>query len=96
MSNGSFPSNKRFHLRTVTFVKHQKLATLSSKSPRENGNMRVTEAARVDMGENGGRKGAKRITKESVVTSASLVNSWRLMSVSALHICPLDSDHTPS
>lgn len=83
MSNGSFPSNRRFHLRTVTFVKHQKLATLSSKRPRENGKMRVMEAPRVDMGENGGRNGANRITKESVVTKASLVNSWNLISVSA-------------
>ena len=85
MSNDSFPSNKRFHLRTVTFVKHQKLATLSSKRPRENGKMRDIEAPRVEMGENGGSKGAKRITKESVVTSASLVNNWRLMSVSVAH-----------
>lgn len=59
-------------------MKHQKLATLSSKIPRENGKMRVMEAPKVEMGENGGRNGAKRITKEIVVTNASLVNSWKL------------------
>lgn len=48
------------HLST-TFEAHQKLATLSSKSPREKGKMRVMGSRTADKGAKGGRKGAKRI-----------------------------------
>jgi len=42
------PSNIPFHFSTNTIVKHQKLATLSSKRARPNGKMQVIEAVIVD------------------------------------------------
>jgi hypothetical protein len=65
----SLPAKICFHF-TSTLVKHQKLATLSSKRPRPNGKMRVIGAAIVDRGEKGGRKGANMMTNANVVVSA--------------------------
>jgi hypothetical protein len=58
------------HLRT-TLEKHQKFATLSSKSPRENGNILVT-GSRIAVGEaNGGRNGRNRRMNDATVTTPS-------------------------
>src|SRR6267154_1145451 len=65
----SRPANTRFRF-SATLVKHQKLATLSSKRPRPNGKMRVKGATMAERGEKGGRKGAKRMAKANVVVSA--------------------------
>ena len=46
---------------SMTFEAHQKLATLSSKSPREKGKMRVMGSKTADRGARGGRKGENRI-----------------------------------
>jgi len=70
MRTPSRPSNTRFHFSTSTFVKHQKLATSSSKRPRPNGKMWVIGAVIVARGEKGGRKGARRIMKVNTVVSA--------------------------
>ena len=65
------------HLR-ATFEKHQKFATLSSKMPRENGNILVI-GSRITVGEaNGGRKGKKRRANEAMVTAPSCRNNLPL------------------
>ena len=68
------------HLST-TFEKHQKLATLSSKRPREKGNILVT-GSRIVVGEsNGGRNGKKRGANDPAVTAPSYTNNLPLHGV---------------
>lgn len=62
----------------ITFEKHQKFATLSSKRPREKGNILVI-GSRIAVGEaNGGRNGRKRRVNEATVTAPSCRNSLLL------------------
>ena len=68
---------QNFHLMT-TFDAHQKFATLSSKIPRSNGNIRVIGSRMVEIGAKGGRNGRKRIRKDIDVTMASRINSCSL------------------
>src|SRR5882757_9419895 len=81
MRTPSRPANIRFHFSANTLVKHQKLATLSSKRPRPNGNMRVIGAAIVERDEKGGRNGAKMITNANIVVSARRRNKRVLHNV---------------
>src|ERR1700734_1999375 len=67
-----------FHLK-ATFEAHQKFATLSSKSPLLNGNIRVMGSRMATTGEKGGRKGRKRRTKVSEVTKPSRMNKRPLI-----------------
>ena len=68
------------HLST-TFEKHQKLATLSSKRPREKGNILVM-GSRIALGEvNGGRNGKKRRANDPTVTAPSCTNNLPLHGV---------------
>lgn len=66
----SFTSASRsiqfFHLKT-TFDEHQKLATLSSKRPRLNGNILVMGSIMAERGAKGGRNGRKRTKNVHVV-----------------------------
>jgi hypothetical protein len=65
------------HLRT-TLEKHQKFATLSSKRPREKGNI-LLMGSRIAVGEaNGGRNGKKRRVDDATVTIPSCRNSLPL------------------
>jgi len=65
------------HLR-ATFEKHQKFATLSSKRPREKGNI-LEMGSRIAAGEaNGGRNGKKRRMNDPTVTAPSCRNSLPL------------------
>lgn len=78
ISLSSLPPNIRFHFKTVTLVKHQKLATLSSNIPRAKGKMRRITPVNDEGGEKGGRNGKKTRRNESRVTKASRMNSWIL------------------
>lgn len=69
--------NQIFHLK-MTFVAHQKFATLSSKRPRAKGKMRVIGWTIAEKGANGGIKGRKRIRNVREVANASRINSERL------------------
>lgn len=65
------------HLIT-TLVAHQKLATLSSKRPRENGKMRASDWSKAD-GNDCKMKGAKRIANVATVVVPILIrwaNLW--------------------
>lgn len=65
------------HLRT-TLEKHQKLATLSSKSPREKGNI-LAMGSRMVVGEaKGGRNGKNKRVKDATVAIPSCTNSFPL------------------
>ena len=78
-TNAPEPAKLR-HLRT-TFEKHQKFATLSSKSPREKGNILVM-GSRIAVGDaNGGRKGKNRRRKDATVTMLRCTNSFPLHDV---------------
>ena len=68
---------KFLHL-TRTLEKHQKFATLSSKSPRPKGNIRVIGSRIVRGDENGGRNGRNRTTNAPLVAIASRKNRFRL------------------
>ena len=62
----------------ITFEKHQKFATLSSKRPRKKGNILVM-GSRIAVGEaNGGRNGRKRRANEATVRAPSCRNSLPL------------------
>lgn len=60
--------DEAIHLRhlIITFEAHQKFATLSSKRPRENGNILCNDCART-LGKAWKMKGAKRTKKEMIV-----------------------------
>lgn len=62
------------HLKT-TLDAHQKLATLSSNNPRENGNIREIGLRIAAKEANGGRKGKKRRRNVAIVTKAKRINS---------------------
>jgi len=63
-----------FHLKT-TLDAHQKLATLSSKSPRAKGNIREIGPRMAEKEANGGRKGRKRRMNVEAVTIAKRINN---------------------
>lgn len=68
----------RFRHLTATLEKHQKLATLSSNRPLENGNIRVIGSRMVLGDENGGRNGRNKIVNVTIVVIARRMNSRRL------------------
>jgi hypothetical protein len=70
-----------FHLNR-TFDAHQKLATLSSNSPREKGNIREMGWRIPEMGEKGGRNGKKRSRNVSEVMAPSRTKRARLRMLS--------------
>lgn len=72
-----FLLNQSFHLK-MTFVAHQKLATLSSNKPRAKGNILVIGYRMAERAANGGRNGRKRIRNVREVDSARLINKMRL------------------
>ena len=63
-----------FHLK-ITLDAHQTFATLSSNSPRSNGNIREIGSRTAEKEANGGRKGRKRRRNVEIVTSAKRKNS---------------------
>jgi hypothetical protein len=68
------------HLRT-TFEKHQKFATLSSKSPRENGNILAIGSSIAVREAKGGRNGKNTRMNDATVTAPSCANSFPLHEV---------------
>lgn len=71
---------------TSTFVAHQKLATLSSNRPRENGKMRVigSKIANLDVDGETGSHGANMTKKVAAVTMKRRMNNLELFQVSAV------------
>ena len=69
---------RSFHL-TRTLEKHQKLATLSSKSPRENGKILPIGSMMARGEEKGGRNGRKTTAKDAIVVTAKWMNKRLLL-----------------
>lgn len=65
----------------ATLVAHQKLATLSSKRPRPNGNMRVIGSPMAVNGAKGGRNGIKSTINVATVISPSRIKSAPLFRI---------------
>jgi hypothetical protein len=68
------------HLRPM-FEKHQKFATLSSKSPREKGKILAMGSRIAVGGANGGRNGKNKRTNDVTVTTPRCTNSFALHDV---------------
>jgi hypothetical protein len=76
-----------FHLKT-TLEAHQKLATLSSNSPRAKGNIRLIGSRIPEIGAKGGRKGRNRRRNVMEVTAARRRNNAPLNSINQYTLYP--------